>query len=394
MIELDWTALLYAAIFALPWLWLLRRYRQRPLPSLGFSRLADLDVPTPSWRVRLWGLPRQLQVAALLFLLLGFANPRVPDQTPLEEASPPSDELREESETQQVQLPTEGVAVFLVLDQSGSMRREVNLVAKDGSVRSMRRMDLLKQVTQQFIRGNASLGLAGRPDDLIGLLTFARVAEIRSPLTLDHGALLEQLQDLDVVGQRDWDGTAIGYALFKTVNLILATRHYAEELQEKGKPAYEVKSQVVVLVTDGFEEPNPLDRGHPLRTMSLENAADFARENDVRVYIVNVEPAFERPELTEYRKNFTRVARATGGEFFVMSTRNPLHEIYQQIDQLERSRLPSGLSAELEVIRVDAEDQKQLPQHWYSYAAICIGLGLLLLAIGVFAETVLLRRLP
>ena len=75
------------------------------------------------------------------------------------------------------------------------------------------------------------------------MVTFARAAHVRVPLTLDHSLILKELSNLHVVTKSDEDGTSMGYAIFKTANLIVETRHFAENLIAKGKPASKSKAQ-------------------------------------------------------------------------------------------------------------------------------------------------------
>ncbi len=389
-LDLDWRALFGLLLLLPAWLWIVKRRVGRDRPTLGFSCLNDMNIPQPSWRSRWHLLPRRFHFAGLVLFAAAFLEPRIPFHQEREADSSP----KPPTETRKLELPTEGVAVYLVLDHSGSMAREVSLVDKEGVVHNMRRLDLLKAVTEEFIEGSPQLELRGRPDDLIGLITFARVPEVRSPLTLDHEALIRVLKTLEVVDTRERDGTAIGYALFKTVNIILGTRHFSEDLNKKGKPAYNIKSQAVILVTDGFEDPNALDQGHPLRTKSLYDAAQYAADNHVAVYIINVEPAFARPENTGYRKKFTEAAEKTGGAFFVMTEKSPLQEIYKEIDKLEKGKLPVGRAIEAEVTQRAGEDKQEPPVNWHSLAGICTLLGIGALAVASLLETTLLRRAP
>ena len=82
-------------------------------------------------------------------------------------------------------------------------------------------MDAVKDVFRRFVTGEGEL--PGRPNDLIGMIRFARYADSVCPLTLDHEALVEVLDATRTViwqdrsgrwyGNRDEDGTAIGNAL-------------------------------------------------------------------------------------------------------------------------------------------------------------------------------------
>ncbi len=98
--------------------------------------------------------------------------------------------------------------------------------------------DLMKRLTESFIDG--------RPNDLIGLVTFARMANILAPLTLDRQALLDQLHKVQVVKDESIDGTGIGYAIYKTASTIAATRHFGEQLPKNQRPAYTINSNVII----------------------------------------------------------------------------------------------------------------------------------------------------
>ena len=82
-------------------------------------------------------------------------------------------------------ISTEGVAIQMVLDVSGSMRAmDFQLEGKQES-----RLTAVKHVFTQFVLGNEDVDLKGRPDDLVGLVAFGGFADSKCPMTLDHGAL-------------------------------------------------------------------------------------------------------------------------------------------------------------------------------------------------------------
>ena len=87
------------------------------------------------------------------------------------------------------------------------------------------RLTVVKRVFHDFVMGKGKL--PGRPDDLIGLITFGGFVEPKCPLTLDHGALIQVLDAVEiphpifdsqgrVINERLWQEdsqTAIGDAL-------------------------------------------------------------------------------------------------------------------------------------------------------------------------------------
>ena len=93
----------------------------------------------------------------------------------------------------------------MVVDRSSSMEAR-DLVRDDVSVN---RLAVVKSLFKKFVAGGDD-GLEGRPDDVIGLVGFARYADGLCPLTLDHGSLISILDDLEIVTERSEDGTALG----------------------------------------------------------------------------------------------------------------------------------------------------------------------------------------
>src|SRR5207249_825191 len=82
-----------------------------------------------------------------------------------------------------------------------------------------------------------------RQYDRIGLVAFAGVALLQCPLTLDYGALLEFLEQVDV-GVTTTENTAIGTAIASAVNHLKRST---------------AKSKVIILVTDGRNNSGEID---------------------------------------------------------------------------------------------------------------------------------------
>lgn len=377
--SIDWLAVVAASAFLITiyslWHWL-KRFVE---PYLFFSDVKSLAFSKDNWRVR-WALwPNYLKWLGLFAFVTAFIDPHVfidkNSDNPEERLNP-------------YLPPTEGIAIYLLLDQSGSMSEEVSIYSSSGPRRRMTKIALLKQVTKQFVSGDPALGLAGRPNDMIGLISFARGAEVMSPLTLDHQAIMDQLSHFQAVGNRDQDGTAIGYAIFKAANLIAATRHYSQELADKGEPAYTIKNSVIILITDGLQDPNPLDQGKRMRNIDIPDAAAYAKQQGVRLYIVNVEPKITTEEFTPNRRQMQRSAELTGGKLLVVNNTTNLEDIYQEIDRLEKSALPIPLQQNL--------NKNDRPDMYYrlSLYPYLIAFGLLSLLCGLMLESTLFRRIP
>jgi Ca-activated chloride channel homolog len=375
-------SLLMAGMLLVLWLWM-----KGEGSHLLFSDLSSFGGEGQSWRVRLAFVPGMCRALSFALLLLALPNPRLTIDVSQEVVRPPvfSDDFDEFEEQREV--ATEGIALYLVLDQSGSM--EKGMVSNERS-RRMPRIEVLKRVTTQFIRGDDDLD--GRPNDMIGLVSFARVAHVLCPLTLDRGTLLKNVRDLKVVGSSREDGTAIGYAIFKTANLITATRHFAQELESRGKPAYEIKSSAMVMVTDGLQNPHPLDAGHELRQMEVIDAARYAAEQEIKLYIINVEPMVMAPQYIRQREELQGAAEMTGGKFFVAGDTVALKEVYKEIDKLERSQLPGGKAQQAKIREGKAaSDEKNNTEELLLYPYF-VGAALFFLFVGGVLQTTWLRR--
>lgn len=352
--SIDWIPLVFAVILTFLMIGFLYRTRLYPIPHWKFSDLTNLKVAKESWKVWLVSLPKWLLWVSWVLLLLAFVDPHLFIEKPLNPA-----------QKQILQNPTEGIAIYLVLDQSGSMKEKIS--------RKQSKIELLKEVTAKFVKD--------RPNDLIGLVEFARGAKVLAPLTLDHQTILKQLSDLNIVQNMDQDGTAIGYAIYKTASLIASTRHYAEELIAKGEPSYKIKNSVIILVTDGMQDPNPKDKGKRLRNIDIPEAALYAKEQGVRLYAIVIEPKLLTEEYAPYRNMMKRVTEMTGGKFFMMDVSNNLSEIYQEIDKLEKSTLPKTSENLEKFSRVNL----------YPYF---IAISLICLFAYVWIEAFVLRKAP
>lgn len=363
-VGIDGTALLIA-VLAVGFLYLLTRSTPEE-PTLHVSSLQGFLPPKTSWRALAAPLPRRLMLIGGALFLLAFIDPHLLIE-------------KEHDDISGDLPPVEGVALYLVLDQSGSMRQEVRTASRE----KITKMKLLKEVAEQFVEE--------RPNDLLGLVAFARSARVLVPLTLDHAVIMRWIGSLQPIQDPTQDGTAIGYAIYKTTSLIAATRHYAEKEVERGKkPAYEIKGAAMILVTDGLQDPNPEDRGNRLRTIDLEEAAAFAKKENVRLYLVSVEPRLTTEAFAPHRRLMRRTAEMTGGQFFLAESPERLSKVFHEIDQLEKSTLPHYQQA---LLQLPKDKQPNLYRRVSFYPTL-IALGMLALAGAWILSTTLLRRSP
>jgi len=328
--------------------------RRRGGTALAFSDLSLLPA-NASWRSRLQHLPFGLRLLTLTLVILALARP----QAGLEK----------------VQETSQGVAIEIVVDRSGSMGAEMEF---DG--RTMTRLDVVKRVFAEFVNGNQK-DLSGRPSDLIGMITFARYADTVCPLTLAHGALSGFLDTIHLVPQESPENrTAIGDAL----ELAAARLQTAEETLARqtgaAATAYKIKSKVIILLTDG---QNNTGQHTP------EEAAALAKKWGIKVYPVGVGGGDVVKIQTLLgtrmvhtgegvdRESLTKLAESTGGIFRMAEDGAALRAFYQEIEKLEKS--------EVESIRYI--DYKE-------YFIYFVLVAFCLLALEIVLGCTILRRLP
>jgi Ca-activated chloride channel family protein len=285
------------------------QYSWRRRSAVEFPDLSLFSQSPTTWRQRLLFLPPLLECLALAALVCALARPKV--------------EI--ESERQE----REGIAIELVIDVSSSMDININYKNEQST-----RMEVAKKVVEEFISGNGK-DLQGRPDDLIGIITFARYADTISPMTLSHEALVHMVGDIEVNDRPNEDGTAYGDAV------ALACAKLAT-MSERGKRG-DIRSKVVVLLTDG---ENNCGKHLPLQ------AAALAKKWKIKTYTISIqerEPPtvvetgsgefLEPKPPTESDRILKKMAETTGGIFRKAYDFDSLKAVYHEIDSLEKSRM-------------------------------------------------------
>lgn len=356
---------------------LMKNYSKGGRIAFSFSAVSFFPREK-NWRERFTKLPDQFLIAALISFLLAFGDPHL-----MILKSKDSNISTHKNQPH----PKEGIAIYLVLDQSGSMREPVLSTDVIEKKEHISKIDLMKTISKLFILGSADLKLQGRDSDLIGLISFARVPQVLSPLTLDKQAIVEELDKIEPINNDSDNGTAIGYAIFKTAHLIASTKYFAEKVKKNEEPSYSIKSTIMIVVTDGFQNPNPLDKGNRLRTVKLEEAAQFAHSHGIRLYIINIDPRFSDEAFAPHFRLMKKITEMTGGKFYMIDKASDLHEIYSDIDQLEKSAIP-------EFQNPATNDDTQNQYRRSSLFPILISFGMLCLFFSALLQTTLLRKIP
>ncbi|MCB9225520.1 MAG: VWA domain-containing protein [Crocinitomicaceae bacterium] len=201
----------------------------------------------------------------------------------------------------------EGIDIVISMDVSQSM------LAED---LKPNRLEAAKEVAKSFIED--------RPTDRIGLVLYEAEAYTQSPMTTDHEILLEQLEKVQT--GMVTPGTAIGLGLITAVN----------RLRES-----DAKSKVIILMTDGLNNSGDIQ---PME------AAEIAKEMGVTVYTIGVgqDGAAPMPVFGGLNMNvpveideelLTDIAIMTGGKYYRAKNKTELKHIYEDIDQLEKSKV-------------------------------------------------------
>ena len=153
--------------------WARFRRRRSAIRFSSTARLAELPL---TWKQRLRWVPNAMLLGAIALMIIGLARPQ---------------EGRKQTVSE-----SEGIAIEMVVDRSGSMQ------AMDFQIdgQHVDRLTAIKKVAGEFVMGGD--GLEGRFSDLVGLITFAGYAEGVTPSTLDHAFLVGQLNQTQIVTRR------------------------------------------------------------------------------------------------------------------------------------------------------------------------------------------------
>lgn len=348
----PWALLLIFPLIAV----LMLRKKTVKRATVRFSSVKNAARAGRSLRIRLSWLPMALRTLAVLCLILAAARPQ--------------------TGREKVREVSKGVAIEMVVDRSGSMQAEMDYGGGEKT-----RLDVVKKVFSDFVLGNNS-DLPGRPNDLVGMIAFARYPETVCPLTLAHGALPLFLKQTKIVTLKSEDGTAIGDALaLAAARLDTAEKTLAGAQKEKKKKTYEIKSKIIILLSDGENNCGK---------MSPEDAATLAKKWGIRVYTIAIgggeSMASVQTPFGIYKmpisapvdtSGLQKIAEITGGLFKKADNAESLTDIYKQIDKMEKSEIES-------VRYVD----------YHENFVIVVLLGLFLLGLEVLISTTYFRRLP
>jgi Ca-activated chloride channel family protein len=286
---------LFLLLLVIPYLLWYLMYRKKSEPTMRVADTFAYRFAPKSWKVRLMPLQMLLRVVAFVMLVIVLARPQ--------------------TQNSWKNKTVEGIDIMLAIDVSTSM------LAED---LKPNRLEAAKQVAAEFI--------SGRPDDNIGLTIFAGEAFTQCPMTTDHSSLLNLLQNVrtDIAARGlIQDGTAIGMGLASAVSRLKDSK---------------AKSKVVILLTDGSNNMGDL---------SPMTSAEIAKSLGIRVYTIGVGTNKVAPYPmpvaggVQYvnvpveidTRTLSDIAATTNADFYRATNTGELHEIYKEIDKLEKSKL-------------------------------------------------------
>ena len=216
-------------------------------------------------------------------------------------------------------------------------------------------------------------GGVDRPDRSQIRHTFRRMILLKIALPnrpiLDLARLAMLIGELQIVDIQSEDGTAMGDGLALAVERLRRSK---------------AKSRLVIFLTDGVNNAGVIE---PLK------AAELAAEFGIKVYTIGTGtrgmapvPArdpfsnrivLQRQPVDIDEETLTQIADKTGGTYFRATDESALAQIYEQIDQLEKTEV-----AKTRFLRYT--------EHYQSVAAI----ALILIAFSCILDRTWLRRLP
>ena len=182
------------------------------------------------------------------------------------------------------------------------------------------RLTALKNIAIKFVKK--------RTNDRIGLVTYSGEAFTKVPATSDHQVVIDELEQLNPLELQA--GTAIGEGLSVAVNHLKDSK---------------AKSKIIILMTDG---KNTIENAMPPQV-----AAELAKNNNIKVYCIGIGTngyalmptetdifgnlIFNEAKVEIDEPTMREIANTTGGKYFHATSNESLNNVYDEIDQLEKS---------------------------------------------------------
>lgn len=314
--------------------WTARRSR---LPAAEYSSLIDVHAAGRGIRARTRFIVPALFWIGVTLLIVALARPQVGRGERI--------------------ITAEGITMMLVIDRSESMNERMNFGGREQS-----RIEVVKRLVAEFVLGSEDGELEGRPFDRIGAVSFSGTAETIASPSLYHKPLVNLIQNVTLVpGNSPNAGTAIGDGLALAVARLETQRDESSDTEGAAAAAAasepddppnrdtarsdsdaedKTSEKVIILLTDGEENTG---------TIRATQAARLAAELGIRMYAIGIgkdrvaENRFGRQRVVRGadQRLLRAIARRTGGQAFIAGDGAELREIYQAIDELEKTEIES-----------------------------------------------------
>lgn len=223
-----------------------------------------------------------IKILIFIFLVVALASPILIDKT-----NP---------------LNRHGKDILLAIDASGSMNSSGFNSNDDEEFKSKSRFEITKKISKEFI--------TKRQSDNVGVVLFGDFAFIASPITYEKEIVKDMFELLTqgMAGQN----TAIGEAIAIGVRAFKYSK---------------ARSKVIILLSDGE---------HNSGSVSPKDAVQLAIEQNIKIYTIAIGKKGEADEAL-----LKKIALQSGGHFYYGSNSKELKEIYNNIDELESSKIKS-----------------------------------------------------
>ncbi|MEC3966673.1 VWA domain-containing protein [Flagellimonas halotolerans] len=265
--------------------------RKNEMASLRISSIKGFTVK--SWASKLKPVLFAIRLLALAAIITALARPQTED-------------ISTRTKT------TKGIDIVMAIDVSSSM------LARD---LKPNRLTALKEVAADFIEG--------RPNDRIGLVSYAGESYTKTPITSDKAIVLNALEEI-TYGVLE-DGTAIGMGLATSVNRLKESKAI---------------SKVIILLTDGVNNSGFIEP---------RTAADLAVEFGIKTYTIGLGTNGNALSPIGYNRDgsyrygmrqveideelLKEIAEVTGGKYFRATDNESLEAIYEEINKLEKTEI-------------------------------------------------------
>ncbi len=210
---------------------------------------------------------------------------------------------------EQSKLEVQGLDIMLVLDVSGSMGNQ------DYADDQRSRFEVAKDEACRFIEK--------RHNDALGVVIFGNEAISLCPLTMDKKMLLHLVKDLQL-GEIDHMGTKLATSMVVAVNRLKDSK---------------AASKIMIVLTDGQPSEGDTD---PACAVAIAN------KFGIKIYTIGIgseqeqvvghplygwvrQAAINKPLLDAF-------ASRTGGRSFIARNAQDMREVYDTIDQLEKTK--------------------------------------------------------